>query len=288
MMISLLAFCILILVSLAALLYRLAARRREKALAALSPQGASGRTLPAGLRRVLEAGSSRPAKSRRLFILAAAGGAAAFVLTRSVLLASLAWPATMIARRLMVRYGDRRARVRKEEQVLEFIDSLSQSLRAGLSLRQSLEVSLEDVGSELGGDVLDILKDIRMGGGMEESLSRAAAASLSPSLRLTFKVLALLHGKGGDLPRILERLRKRVAGGLEARREARVLTSQSRASGYLVSSLPAVFLLLQTALNPGSLRPLFTTPTGNLIIAVAVALNAVAFILIHKMVDQEV
>jgi len=144
------------------------------------------------------------------------------------------------------------------------------------------------VGHELGEDVLDILKDIRMGGGMEESLARAAEASPSPSLRLTFKVLALLHGKGGDLPRILERLRKRVAGGLEARREARVLTSQSRASGYLVSSLPAVFLLLQAALNPGSLRPLFTTPTGNLIIAVAVALNAAAFILIRKLVDQEV
>ncbi|MEW6554019.1 MAG: type II secretion system F family protein [Actinomycetota bacterium] len=287
-MMPLVAFCILLPVSLAALLCRIPARRRERALAAFSPRSTPGNALPGGLRRLLLAGYSSSARGSQIYILAAVAGVAAFALTRSVLLASVAFPAAAMARRLATRHRDRRARGRKEEQVLEFIDSLSQSLRAGLSLRQALEVSLEDVGNELGEDVLDILQDIRLGSGMEESLARAAAASSSPSLRLTFKVLALLHGKGGDLPRILERLRKRVADGLEARREARILTSQSRASGYLVSSLPAVFLLLQAALNPGSLRPLFTTPTGNLIIALAVALNTAAFVLIRKMVDQEV
>jgi tight adherence protein B len=194
----------------------------------------------------------------------------------------------LLLRRLLHGYRRSKERSRKEEQVLEFIDSLSQSLRAGLSLRQSLEVSLEDVGDELGEELSDILKDVRVGGGLEESLVKAAERSDSPSLRLTFIVLGLLHGKGGDLPRILERLRKRVAGGLEVRREARILTSQSRASGYLVACLPAVFLLLQAALNPRSLRPLLATPMGNLIIAVALALNAAAFLLIRRMIDPEV
>jgi tight adherence protein B len=127
-----------------------------------------------------------------------------------------------------------------------------------------------------------------MGNGIEEALTGAADASPSPSLRLTFTVLGLLHSKGGDLPRILERLRKRVAEGLEVRREARILTSQSRASGYLVASLPPVFLLLQAVLNPHSLNPLFATPTGNLILVAATALNAAAFLIIRKMVNPEV
>jgi tight adherence protein B len=287
-MLSLLAFCALLAVSLAALLSRLPARRRERALAVLSADAGGARRLPPGLRRALSMRSPLITGSRRIYFVIAVAALLTFMLTRSLLLASLAWPATTLARRLLNKRNLNRARVRKEEQVLEFIDSLSQSLRAGLSLRQSLEVSLEDIGDELGKDVLEILKDVRMGGGLEESLAKAAGESTSPSLRLTFSVLGLMHGRGGDLPRILERLRKRVAGGLEARREARILTSQSRASGYLVSSLPAVFLLLQAALNPRSLRPLFSTPTGNLIIAVAFALNAAAFILIRRMVDQEV
>jgi len=224
----------------------------------------------------------------RRCILSTAVALAVLVFTRNPLLAIATWPAGTLARRLLSKQRSSKARARKEEQVLEFIDSLSQSLRSGLSLRQSLELSVEDIGEELGEDVLEVLKDIRMGGGLEESLTLAADRSTSPSLRLTFTVLGLLHGKGGDLPRILERLRKRVAGGLEVRREARMLTAQSRASGYLVSSLPAVFLLLQAALNPRSLQPLFATAMGNLIVITAVALNAAAFFLIRRMVNPEV
>ena len=282
---ALAASCALIALSLASLARGVPARRRERSLALLSAGGGdehAGRP-----RRALEAFLLAATGKRRLFILPALLSLAALLLTRSVLLASLLWPAGTLARRLMSGRARGRARARKEEQVTELIDSLSQSLRAGLSLRQALEVSREDVGPELGEDIKGVLKELRMGSGLGEAMSSAAAGSSSPSLRLTFSVIGLMHGKGGDLPRILERLRRRVVSGLEARREARILTSQSRASGYLVASLPAVFLLVQAALNPRSLRPLLATPTGNVIIAVALALNAAAFIIIRRMVGEE-
>ncbi|MDD3719002.1 MAG: type II secretion system F family protein [Actinomycetota bacterium] len=282
------ACCALFAVSLYAFMCRAAARRREIALAVLSPrEGPTHKAPPvalwaAGVRSCLAAASRRP------LALTAAAGMAVLLLTRSLPLALLSLPAGALLRRFAARRGRYRASARKEEQALELIDSLSQSLRAGISLRRALEISLEDIGRELGEDVREILKDINVGGGLEESLAKAAGGSSSPSLRLTFNVLALMHARGGDLPRILHRLRQRVADGLEVRREKRILTSQSRASGYLVSSLPAFFLLLQAALNPSSLRPLFTTAAGNLIIAAAFALNAAAFFLIRKMVEQEV
>lgn len=270
-------------------------RRRESARAMLSADrkyGPAGRgNIPKAISyRLLSAWEKAGRRGTRLrrSALSMAVALAVLVFTRNPILAIATWPAGAMVRRFVQRSRSSKARARKEEQVLEFIDSLSQSLRSGLSLRQSLELSVEDIGEELGADVCEVLKDIRVGGGLEESLALAADRSTSPSLRLTFTVLGLLHAKGGDLPRILERLRKRVVGGLEVRREARMLTAQSRASGYLVSSLPLVFLLLQAALNPHSLQPLFTTATGNLIIITAVALNAAAFFLIRRMVNPEV
>gem|GEM_PF-1125499 len=214
-------------------------------------------------------------------------GLAIFILTRNPLLAVLPWPALRMGDRLLRGYHERRSRARKEEQMTDFIDSLIQSLRSGLSLQQSLEYATEDLGDEMRDEVLAILRELRMGSGLEETLTKAAASTKTPSLKLSFTVLGLLHGKGGDLPRILERLRKRVAEGIEVRREARILTSQSRASGYLVSALPVVFLLIQAALNPKSLQPLLATPSGNLVILVALLLNAAAFLFIHKIVNQE-
>ncbi|RJP35632.1 MAG: hypothetical protein C4536_00490 [Actinobacteria bacterium] len=284
-MLPFLAFATLLVMSLTALYLRGAARRRERARSLLDNTASRG-LLPR-LLALRKRASAQPSRMRhRLF--SSAMVLAVFAFTRNPILAAATWPAYALVRGFVQKQRRGKARARKEEQVLELIDSLSQSLRSGLSLRQSLEVSLEDVGDELGEDVLEVLKDVRMGGGLEESLARAAGYSASPSLRLTFTVLGLLHGKGGDLPRILERLRRRVAGGMEVRREARILTSQSRASGYLVSSLPAVFLLLQAALNPRSLRPLFATATGNLIIIAAITLNAAGFFLIRRMVNTEV
>ncbi len=280
-----LVFTALLAFSLSALYLWRSARRREKTRGMLISEDSAKALLP-DLLGLLEQ-ASRPSRLRRCLFLALTA-LAVFVFTRNPFLAAAACPACALVRRFVARHRRSKTLASKEEQVLEFIDSLSQSLRSGLSLRQSLEVSLEDVGSELAEDVLEVLKDIRMGGGLEESLSRAAEYSTLPSLRLTFTVLGLMHGKGGDLPRILERLRQRVAGGLDVRREARILTSQSRASGYLVSSLPAVFLLLQAVLNPSSLRPLFSTATGNMIVMVAIALNAAAFFLIRRMVNPEV
>jgi len=280
-----LVFAALLVLSLSTLHLRHSARRREKARGMLHKDDDAKAFFP-DLFVLLEQ-AARPSRLQRRLLLAVVVVAIA-VLTHNPFLAAAAWPAYSLTKHFAEKHRRSKARVKKEEQVIEFIDSLSQSLRSGLSLRQSLEVSLEDVGDELGEDILEALKDIRMGGGVEESLSRAAEDSPSPSLRLTFTVLGLLHGKGGDLPRILERLRQRVAGGLEVRREARILTSQSRASGYLVSSLPAVLLLLQAVLNPRSLRPLFATAAGNLIVAVAITLNAAAFFLIRRMVNPEV
>lgn len=202
-----------------------------------------------------------------------------------VLLAILLLP---VMRRSFRDHRARRKSAKKEGQVVELLDSLTQSLRSGLSLQQALEVSMEDVGRELGEEVQDLVMEVRAGGGLEESLLRAAERSHSPALRLTFTVLGLLHGKGGDLPRVLDRLRERVYEGLEARREMRAATSQSRVSGYLVSALPLLFLFIQAVLSPSSLRPLLATPTGNLLAMVALFLNGAAFLLIRRLTQPEV
>ena len=281
-------FLFLLLASLSALLAWRTARRREKARSQLSADAAAPVFSLSALLSALRDRTSGPPTRLRNLLFVAPCVLFIYILTRNLLLASLAWPASILAQRQLESQRRRKTQAKKEEQILEFIDSLSQSLRSGLSLQQSLEVSLDDTGEELGGEVLGVLRDVRLGSGLEEALTGAGEHSASPSLRLTFIVLGLLHSKGGDLPRILERLRKRVGEGLEVRREARILTSQSRASGYLVASLPTVFLLLQAVLNPRSLRPLFATPMGNLIIVAAVVLNAAAFLIIRKMVNPEV
>ncbi len=261
--------------------------RKERALRVLldheGPSGFHPFSFPDGLRSLFSLNGAR----RRRAALLISAAITVFFLTRNPFLAGCVWPACAAFRRLADKRRRSKSLAALEEQTLELIDSLNQSLRSGLSLLQALEASREDVGPELAVELSLVLRDVGLGAGLEESLARAAEHAPSSSLRLAFTILSLLHGKGGDLPRILERLRRRVQEGLEVKREVRMLTSQSRASGYLVASLPLAFLFLQGVLNPRSLRPLLFTPAGNVMAAVAVALNAGAFLIIRKMVAQE-
>ncbi len=264
------------------------ARRKERARGLLFGGGEPARLSLSSLRTHFRRLASISGSRRGRAALLVSASAMILLITHNPFLAASSWPAYAAARRLAKSRKSARSLMALEEQTLELIDSLNQSLRSGLSLLQALETSREDVGSEIAAEVTLVVRDVGLGAGLEESLARAAERAPSPSLRLSFTILALLHGKGGDLPRILDRLRGRVQEGLEVKRETRMLTSQSRASGYLVASLPLAFVALQGVLNPRSLRPLLSTPAGNLMAAVAVALNAGAFLIIRKMVNQGV
>jgi|GEM_PF-2826831 tight adherence protein B len=276
-----------LLLACSAFLFRtyLVAERRSRS-SSLLETGSGKRAPERGGREGLRGAARRFfSAGRRKRYLVFAACVLVLALTRNPLLCLLPPLALPAATRFLREYRGRREELRKEEQVLEFIDSLTQSLRSGLSLQQSLQVCLDDVGRELGAELEELVREIRTGSGLEESLLHASERTRSPSMRYTLSVLGLLHGRGGDLPRVLDRLRDRVYEALEARRELRMLTSQSRVSGYLVSALPLAFLSIQAALSPSSLKPMFTTPAGNLMALVALSLNGAAFLLIRRMTE---
>ncbi len=278
------AACVLFLISLLLLTFYSRQSRREAVRRALE-DGSSSSVFGHGFSARALRTFPKALTGRRRLLLYAIPGSVLLAFTGNPLLAVLASSAPFLVSRIRSRLETRKSEQKMEEQILDFIDSLNQSLRSGLSLQQSLEASVEGLGGELGGEIESVLKEIQTGGGLEESLLKSAAASSSPSMRLTLTVLGLLHGKGGDLPRLLDRMRKRVADIVEMRRETRMLTSQSRASGYLVSALPLGFLLIQAVLNPSSLRPLFSTTTGSLVTVLALLLNGAGFYIIQRLAN---
>lgn len=219
--------------------------------------------------------------------------AAAILATLPFLLKGNPFPTLLLpigiaaARRVKGKRSEKKRVLRLEEQVSDLLDSLSQSLRAGLSLAQALELSLQDVGDEMKEEIYPCVMAIMMGESPQTSLKRLGDVTVSPSLRLLCKTLVLLHTKGADIPRIMDRLREKVAESRDTRREFEVMTAQSRASGYLVSALPGIFLFLQASINFRSVSQLLFTPVGNLLGALALAMNLAGFLAVRKIVELE-
>jgi tight adherence protein B len=105
-----------------------------------------------------------------------------------------------------------------------------------------------------------------------------------PSLDLRVLVTAILVQKdtGGNLADILDRTVFVIRERIRIQGEIRVQTAQGRLTGWILSGLPVIMLILLNLVNPGYSSILLTDPTGRKLIYAGLAMLAVgAWIMNH-------
>ena len=180
-------------------------------------------------------------------------------------------------------------RLRKVEEALPgAAELMSRALRAGHSVQQALEL----VGTETDGPLAEEFRHLhheqKFGVPLRDAL-RALAARL-PSRDLQFLVTAIVVQKetGGDLIEILDRTTHVIRDRLRVQREVKTYTAQGRLTGWILSALPVVLLVLTAILTPSYSAVMFHDRTGQLMLASAAALIVIGSLIIRRVVRVEV
>jgi tight adherence protein B len=107
-----------------------------------------------------------------------------------------------------------------------------------------------------------------------------------PSLDLRVLITALLVQKetGGNLVEILERTVGVIRDRLRIQGEIRTQTAQGRLTGWILSALPVIMLILINLINPGYSRILLTDPVGRKLIYISVCMLITGTFIINKIV----
>jgi tight adherence protein B len=101
-------------------------------------------------------------------------------------------------------------------------------------------------------------------------------------------VAALQRETGGNTAEVLERVTDTIRERFQLRRLVKTLTAQGRMSRWVVSALPVGLLLIITALNPAYERPMFTDPTGRVLLVIAATLIVSGSLVIKRIVNIKV
>ena len=200
----------------------------------------------------------------------------------------LALPSSMLLPRLTNSIKVRKRERQVKEGLRELIESLTHSLEGGYSVLQALEFAAEDLRPPLRDELERTLGDLSLGKDLGTALGDLGRRMDDPELTVLLEVLLLLKQSGGNLPEILRRLREMIKQREDLRREIKVYTTQGRWSGYIVSLLPASFLVLESLLSPAFIRPLLQTTTGLIVLGAGLALEAAGFLCIRRMSKLEV
>jgi tight adherence protein B len=167
----------------------------------------------------------------------------------------------------------------------ESIDMLARALRAGYSMSGAIEMLSKNAQEPAASEFGEVFKQQNLGLPMRDALLQLLDRVPSQDLRVLVTAILVQKDTGGNLAEILDRTVFVIRERLRIQGEIRVQTAQGRLTGWILTALPVVMLVLINALNPGYSSVLLHDPIGRKMIYLSVGMLATGGLLIRHIVN---
>jgi tight adherence protein B len=165
------------------------------------------------------------------------------------------------------------------------IDMLGRAMRAGYSLMGAIEMVSQNAQEPAATEFGEIFKQQNLGMPLRDALMQLLDRFPSLDLRVLVTAILVQKDTGGNLAEILDRTVFVIRDRLRIQGEIRVQTAQGRLTGWILTALPVVMLLLINVVNPGYSRILLTDPLGRKLIYASLGMLVVGSFVIHRIVN---
>ena len=138
------------------------------------------------------------------------------------------------------------------------IELLVRGLRSGLPVTETLGVVSSEVPGPVGEEFKLVTERIRIGRTMEEALQETADRLNTPEFSFFVITLAIQRETGGNLAETLSNLANVLRMRAQMKLKIRAMSSESKASAYIVGALPFMVFAMIWWVNPKYLAGFFT------------------------------
>jgi tight adherence protein B len=184
----------------------------------------------------------------------------------------------------------RKLRIRREafeEQLPNNLNVLAAAMRAGHSFVGGLSTVLDEADEPSRSELRRAIADEQLGVPVEDALFRVAARMDSADLEQVALVASLQREAGGNTAEVLDVIVESLRERFKIRRLVNTLTAQGRLARWILAGLPLAVAAWIGIINPGYLSPLFHTPTGQVMLVVAILMVCAGFVVISKITRIE-
>ncbi len=172
---------------------------------------------------------------------------------------------------VLVRIRERRSKL-ITKQLPEALDMMARSLRAGHALSSAFELVSTEMPEPVSVEFSRAFEEQRLGMPLERVVLEMAARSPRNGDLKLFAVSAVIQREtGGNLAEILNGISHTIRERYRFFGKLRALTAEARASAWFVSALPLLLFLFFATTQREYVAPLFTTPSGKLVLGAGIA-----------------
>ncbi|HYW89933.1 MAG TPA: type II secretion system F family protein [Chloroflexota bacterium] len=267
-------------------------------------RGSGGRSLLRGIRlgarpsQLAQAGVSvSPRGFLRLQLIAGSVGcvlvgaaSTRFGLSGMSLIPALAAGALggLVGPRIVLRLRRKQRLTKFESQFANALDLIANSMQAGLSLTQALEMVSRDMPAPLAPEFAQTIREMGLGLPVGEALDGLAERVPLRDVEIFVSAVHIQYRTGGHLSEVLRTIAGTVRERVNLRGEIRSLTAQQRFSAYLVSGLPVFLALLLKFINPAYFEHLLEPGLMRVFVILAGLGIAAGFYFMMRIADIEV
>jgi tight adherence protein B len=138
------------------------------------------------------------------------------------------------------------------------IELMVRGLRSGLPITETMLVVANEISGPVGHEFRAVADKMKIGRTMETALQEAADRLGTAEFQFFVITLAIQRETGGNLAETLSNLSDVLRKRAQMKLKIRAMSSESKASAYIVGSLPFVVFTLVWFVNPGYMANFFT------------------------------
>ncbi len=181
------------------------------------------------------------------------------------------------------------------QQLPDTITLLANSLRAGSSFLQGIELVTREARPPISEEFTRVVRDMQLGLALQPALNNLVRRVASEDLELMVTAIQIQAQVGGNLATVLDSIAFTIRERVRIQGEIQTLTAMQRYSGYVITLLPVGLAGILFLISPGYMAAMLENPPSLLGLPMGVVLFAVGllsmglgYVFIRKIVDIKV
>jgi tight adherence protein B len=165
---------------------------------------------------------------------------------------------------------------------------LSNTLRSGYSLLQSMETVSHELPPPMSTEFARVVREIGLGLTVEEALTHMLQRINSDDLDLALTAINIQHEVGGNLAEILDTIAHTIRERVRIKGQIQAMTAMQRLSGIVVALLPIGLAIFMFIVNPKYLSKMWEQSCGIMMIIFSIVTITAGFLAVRKITDIEI
>lgn len=168
------------------------------------------------------------------------------------------------------------------------VDVIIRGVRAGLPLGDCLRIIAAEAPEPVRGEFRRIVEAQTMGMSVSEAVERMPERIPTAEANFFAIVITIQQKAGGNLAEALSNLSKVLRERKKMADKVRAMSSEARASAYIIGSLPIVVSLLVYITSPHYIEQLWLKETGRVVLFGCFCMMGAGVLIMNKMISFDI